>query len=76
MCSPIWDQTISVRAPMNCGVALMPSFMVSSSTIFPMESQSTDFSRWLWSQLRLSNGFMATYLLKADLLILLHGATC
>lgn len=44
---PICAQTISVRAPINWGVAFTPSLRVSSSTILPMENQSADFSRWI-----------------------------
>lgn len=36
---PICSQTISVKAPMNCGVAFMFSRRDSSSTILPMENQ-------------------------------------
>ena len=43
---PICTHTISVRAPMKCGVAFMPSLRVSSSTILPMEYHRADLSRW------------------------------
>ena len=43
---PICAQTISVRAPKNCGVVFTPNLMVSSSRILPMESQSADFKRY------------------------------
>lgn len=46
MDTPICNHTISVKAPMNCGVALMPSLKVSSSTILPMESQRADLRRY------------------------------
>jgi hypothetical protein len=42
---PICAQTISVIAPMNCGVAVVFSLAVSSSTIFPMLNQSEAFRR-------------------------------
>ena len=42
---PICAQTSSVKAPMNCGVALTPNLRVSSSTILPMENQRADLSR-------------------------------
>ena len=43
---PICAQTISVNAPMNCGVALTPNLSVSSSTILPMENQRADLRRY------------------------------
>jgi hypothetical protein len=42
---PVWDHTISVKAPINCGVALTPSRRDSSSTIFPIEYQRADLRR-------------------------------
>jgi len=39
-------QTSSVREPMNCGVALTPSLMVSSSTSAPMWYQRVALRRW------------------------------
>jgi hypothetical protein len=47
MDEPICAHAISVRAPMNCGVALTPSRRVSSSTIWPMEYQREDLRRWV-----------------------------
>ena len=43
--APICAQTISVKAPINCGVALTPSLSVSSSTILPIENQRADLRR-------------------------------
>lgn len=43
---PICAHTISVNAPMNCGVALTPSLSVSSSTILPIENQRAALSRY------------------------------
>lgn len=42
---PICAQTISVIAPMNCGVAVVFKRAVSSSTILPIENQREAFSR-------------------------------
>lgn len=42
---PICVQTISVKAPINCGVAFTPSLRVSSSTILPIENHSADLRR-------------------------------
>lgn len=42
---PICAQTISVKAPMKCGVALTPSLSVSSSTILPIENHRADLRR-------------------------------
>lgn len=44
----ICDQTSSVRAPMNCGVALWFWAIVSWSTIWPIVNQRADLRRWLW----------------------------
>ena len=38
--APICVHTSSISAPMNCGVALVPSASVSLSTILPMLYQS------------------------------------
>lgn len=40
----ICAQTISVSAPMKCGVALTPSLRVSSSTILPIENHRAALS--------------------------------
>lgn len=45
-CVPICAQTISVKAPMNWGVALRLRFRDSSSTIWPMAYQRADLRRW------------------------------
>ena len=42
---PTCAQTNSVKAPMNCGVALTPSLRVSSSTILPIENHRADLRR-------------------------------
>jgi hypothetical protein len=42
---PICAHTISVIAPMNCGVAEAFNLVVSSSTIFPTENQREAFRR-------------------------------
>ena len=46
MSLPICIQTISVRAPMNCGVAFRFLLMDSSSTILPIENHRADLSRY------------------------------
>jgi hypothetical protein len=43
--SPICAHTISVIAPMNCGVAVVFNLAVSSSIIFPMLNQREAFRR-------------------------------
>lgn len=43
---PICDQANSVKPPINCGVALMPSLSVSSSTILPIANQSAALRRF------------------------------
>lgn len=44
---PICDQTNSVKPPINCGVALIPNFNVSSSTILPIANQRAALRRFL-----------------------------
>lgn len=47
---PIWVQTISVRAPMNWGVAFLFRLSESSSTILPTANHSAALRRCLEGQ--------------------------
>lgn len=44
---PIWFHTISVKAPMNWGVALILRRSDSWSAILPTENQREALSRWV-----------------------------